>query len=318
MAEKRSGKGCFRCGCFGCLALIVGSIVLSLLMYGIAWMGAQSEEVEDQELTRAIPAAAPAPDPVELGTELEGTISGELPPPVAGRVILDLSSGGFEIEPGRPGEPIRIEASYDTNSYVLEESFEPVSDGREQWLYQVSFQRISRSFLITAIKQAITGSSPEVHIWLPPDVPIELEMRVKQGGATVELGGMWLTTTDLDFEMGGLELAFSEPLQAPVEHFNVRTGMGGCLLGELGNASPRKLDVEYSMGGTVIDLRGEWAGSSDITIRGSMGGGSVFLPDPDDVLIVRGRETPLPENEQGLPVLRIDGRVEMGELEYVQ
>jgi hypothetical protein len=281
---------------------------------GLAWLGARSEKIEDQELTQGVPAG---PTEAEPAPELAGTLSGELQPiAAAGLVVLDLENGEFQIEPGEPGEPIRVEASYDVNTYALEKTYTPVSDGQDQWQYRVSFRRTSRSFLITAIKQAITGSTPRVRVWLPPDIPIDLEMRLAQGGAAIDLSGLWLVNTELDFEMGGVELEINEPLQAPAEQFKVRSGMGGCMLSGLGNASPKLLEVEFRMGGSVVDLEGEWANDAEVTIRGSMGGCSVFVPD--DVRVVRGLEVQPTEEVDGRPVLRLDTQVNMGEIEIIQ
>ena len=121
-------------------------------------------------------------------------LSADLPPAEApragGRVVLDLSEAEFRIEPGLPGEPIRVEASYDRNSSTLEEIFEPGVSGA--WTYTVTFQR-DAGFL-AKLFEGMSGKSPKVRVLIPPDVPIDLDMRLSEGEAIVRLGGLWLTS----------------------------------------------------------------------------------------------------------------------------
>jgi hypothetical protein len=315
MGMAKTGRKLFRCGCLGCLGLILVGILISVVVGGLAWLGARSEQIEDQELTQGVPAGPVQAE--QVSPELAGTISGELQAiAAAGLVVLDLEDGEFQIEPGEPGEPIRIEATYDVNDFTLEKTYTPVSDGQEKWQYQVSFRRTSGSFLVAAIKQAITGSVPRIRIWLPPDIPIDLEMQLAKGGAQIDLSGMWLVNTELGLEMGGAELEIDEPLRAPAEQIKIRSGMGGCMLSGLGNASPKRLEIEYRMGGTVVDLEGEWANDAEVLIRGSMGGCTVLVPD--NVRLARGLEVQPTEEVDGRPVLRIETKVNMGEIEIIQ
>ena len=63
-----------------------------------------------------------------------------------------------------------------------------------------------------------------------------------------------------------------------MESLSIRTARGGALLNRLGNASPRRRDVSYRMGGIEMDLGGHWLADAEITISGAMGGGAVHLP----------------------------------------
>ena len=65
--------------------------------------------------------------------------------------------------------------------------------------------------------EMLRGTSPSVHIFLPPDVPISLDLDLREGGARVELGEMWLTEADIDFNRCGFQLEVSEPLRAPMD-----------------------------------------------------------------------------------------------------
>jgi hypothetical protein len=267
MAES-GRKRWFAYGCFGCLGLLVLSVLLVAAAFGRAWIGARSEKVEDRVIRPGLPTVSAPDDRREEVGEGQATPGGK------GRVVLRLSGGEFEVEPARRGEGARVEAKYDANTYELRESLET---GEEGWTYEVGFAGTG-SGLLAALKQLFGGTPPEVRVYLPPDVPLSLEMDLQRGAASVELGGLWVTRADLDWRQGALELSVDEPLRAPMERLGLRASMGGVSVSRLGNASPRRLDVDFSMGGLDLDLRGEWVVDSEIEIRHRMGGGAVRLP----------------------------------------
>ena len=200
MAQKQGG-GCstaFKFGCFGCLAFLMLLIIIAAAIFGVAWNQVRNEDVQKTELTKVFSVpTAPVIDDAPLEVPTEFVVSEP-----AGRVVLDLSHSVFEIRPAAPGEPFTVDARFDANSYGLTESFEEGS-AEEGWVYEVSFQRTSDSYALTALKELLGGSKPRVQIYLPSDVPFDLEAEFMQGGAEVELGGLWLRNVDLQFLQGG-------------------------------------------------------------------------------------------------------------------
>jgi len=228
--------------------------------------------------------------------------------------VLNLSEAEFQIEPGPPGEPIRVEASYDRASGELEEIFEPGDAG--SWTYSLRFKR-DLGFLAKMF-EGMAGKTPKVRVLIPPDVPIDLDIDLSEGEGLVRLGGLWLTSADLTFSMGGVEMSIDEPLKEPIESLSIKASMGGGSFRSLGNASPRRLDVDISMGGMDLDLTGRWLRDAEIQIRQSMGGAGVTLPDG---VIIEGIDHPrtgrqASSKEIPLPVLRFTVSSEMGELKF--
>jgi hypothetical protein len=286
--------GCF--GCAGCLGLV---LLVVVFVVATAWGRARSQQVGERVLTHA-PAPAETPGPREGG----------------GRVVLDLRDAEFDVAPGRAGEPIRVEATFDEKAFALDETSEGAAG--EPWTYKVGFRRTRpSSWWLDALQQVFAGQRPRVRVLLPPDVPIALEAVIAQGGASVELGGLHLTSADFDVAMGGLELSVREPLREPMERFTAKLSMGGGEIRSLGNASPRQISIEYSMGGLSLDLEGGWRTDSEITLRGSMGGADVRLPRDVRVEGVPGKTVPPPANaEIPLPTLRFTTSSEMGEVDF--
>jgi hypothetical protein len=140
---------------------------------------------------------------------------------------------------------------------------------------------------------------------------------MQEGGAVVRLGGLWLRTADIEFESGAFELSVDEPLREPMSNLSIRTAKGGALLNRLGNASPRRLDVSYRMGGIDMDLGGQWLADAEITISGGTGGGAVHLPSGVilEGLDRHGVEAP-GAPELNLPTLRFSVSTGVGRLEF--
>ena len=315
MAQKKGGcKTAFKFGCLGCLAVLFLLTVITAIVFGVVWNQVRNEVVEKQELTKILTVPSPVgieDAPLEVPTEFAVSEP-------AGRVVLDLRNTVFEIRPAQPGEPLKVEAKFDINSYGLSESFDEGVDD-EGWTYEVSFRRTSDSYALTALKELLGGTKPRVKIYLPSDVPFDLELDVMQGGADAELGGLWLTNADIRFLQGGGAVELSEPLKQPAESVAVQFSQGGGAVEGIANASPSQLDISFSMGGGYLDLRGPWQRDADITIDQSMGGVTVQLPDN---VVLRGigrfdTEDPA-EGGEALPVLRFSTSSHYGELEFLK
>jgi hypothetical protein len=287
--------------------------VITAIVFGIAWNQVRNEEVETKSLTRTL--TVPEPMEIEDGA-LEVPTEFVVSEP-AGRVVLDLSHTVFEIRPAQPGEPLTVDAKFDINNYRLTERFDEGIDS-DGWTYEVEFRRTTDSYGLTVLKELLGGTKPKVKIYLPSDLPFDLEADFLQGGAEVELGGLWLTNIDLRFLQGGGAVKFGEPLQKPAESLAIQFSQGGGAIEGIGNASPSEVDVSFSMGGGYIDLRGQWQGDSDITIDQSMGGVSLQLPSN---VVLRGLGRFDTEESVGegpdVPVLRFSTSSHYGELEFL-
>ena len=315
MAQAKSGcRTAFKFGCLGCLAFLILLTLIAAIVFGIAWNLVRNEVVEEQKLTKVLAAPEPAgieDGPLEVPTEF-------IVEEPLGRVVLDLRNTVFEIHPAQPGEPLSVNARFDINNYGLTESFDEGVDD-EGWVYEVSFRRTSESYAMTALKELLGGTKPKVKIFLPSDVLYDLDVDIMQGGAEVELGGLWLSNVDLRFMQGGGAVEFGEPLQRPAESLAIQFSQGGGAIEGIGNASPRELDVSFSMGGGYIDLRGPWQQDAEINIDQSMGGVSLQLPRN---VVLRGigrHDTEGPfEGGEEVPVLRFSTSSHYGELEFLK
>ena len=313
MARER--KGCRNLailGCMGCLGLVVVVLVGCAIVLGMAWSEVRNEQFERQELQQAVglpEAPAIADAPLEVPEEF-------VPEHRQGTVVLDVDSTVVTVRPGRPGEAIRIEAEYDARYYQLSERF---TEDEESWTYEVGFGRVSDSYLKTALKGLLGGRRPEIRVYLPPDVPLGLELQVSQGGADAELGGLWLTSAEIEFLQGGGAVDFSKPLKQPMEFLGVEFTQGGGSVQGVAMASPKRVDVGFSMGGGELDLDGTWLQDAEISIDQRMGGVEVRLPS-DAIIRGLGRYDTETTGDEApdLPVLRFSTSASMGELHFMR
>jgi hypothetical protein len=287
MATTGGGARWLRYGCFGCLGALALLILFSGGVAGLAWFKASSEEVDSKESDYPLPVTA---------------VDSTEAPVTPGAVLVEIEARArLEIEPGPQGAPLRVEATYDTSSFELQESMEGSEDSG--WTYRLGFRETGSSWL-GGLSRLFGGSRPSLRILLPADVPMTLALTMAQGEAEAQLGGLELTSADIDIQQGGMQLEFDEPMRAPMESLAIRVAMGGFAVEQIGNASPRELSIDCSMGGAFIDLSGAWAADSEIDIQASLGGAALRLPR--DVHVV-GLETthvrPMRESEIPRPTL---------------
>lgn len=299
-----SGKGLLKAGCIGCTVVIGLFVAVASVVVGLAYFRAQSENIEDRRLEPAIPSMA--------GEDLDA--AGVEP----GRLVIDVGAVALELFPAAPGERLRVESSFDANAYELVESYRPGSAEIGGWVYEVSLHP-KGSQLITLAKRLFSSNDPRLVVHVPRDVPLALEARTRAGGGKLSLGGLWITSLDLDAAQGGYTVRVDEPLVEPMESLDVRARMGGFVLQELGNASPRRIVFDARMGGGLVDLRGAWTNDSEISLSWSRGGMAVQLPREagvgglDDPALARF----LREAGEGEPTLTftLDGKLDDIEFE---
>ncbi len=294
-----SPRGCFKTGCLGCLGTLAVFIVIIGVMALLAWNDSKNSSPVDEVL---------AP----LTADSTAMQAGQ-----PGRVVLNMAQGEFRIHRAEPGEGLRVEAVYDDDLHDLEQQFSTLPDS--SWQFELDFRRTKsgmRAFLQSVFSK---GPATKVHVFLPPDVPVELVAHISRGGVEGDLGGLWLTSADIRMHQGGIALQVSEPMKEAMSNLRIKWSQGGGAIEGLGNASPKVLDISSSMGGAEVDLDGAWRNDCDVNLSVKMGGMAVIIPK--DVKVLRGAEetTTLESSDLEIPepVLRIRTKAKYGEIEIV-
>lgn len=308
MAKRR---GFFKTGCLGCLGLLVLVFVFLGINAIIALNRGDDQYVEDQVIgTKTTEATAPISD------SRAAPPAGAKPEAGRGWLILELGQGEFQLHQGEPGAGVLVKANYDASIYELEEYSHTWADSA--WVYHVRFHRTITGLQAILREVMGGGQGAKLHVYIPPDLPVELNILVKEGGLEADLGGLWLTDVDLRFNKGGIVFDVSEPLVEPVDNLTIRGRMGGAQLMNLGNASPRALAVNCSMGGAELDLEGAWSRDCDARLKVFMGGMKVHVPDNLELesATESGAGMRRTDTETFRPVLRLRQEAKMGEIEF--
>ncbi len=284
-----SSKGCFKNGCFGCLGLLALVLVVMGIIALMGWKDSRNTLPVDTVLTPEGPRTVPDNALFRRG----------------GLVRLNLSEGEFRLKPAAAGEGLRVDAVYDDAMYDLEQGFTVMPDST--WEYQLDFQQTKTG--LRAFMRAIFSKGPNTRltVYLPRDIPIDLDARAAKGGLDVELGGLRVRQASLEANLGGLALGVDEPL-------------AGLEADDLGNASPARLDINCHMGGAEVGLAGAWLNDCRARLELDMGGMEINVPEgmklvdgwPDEPL--SGEQ----EVDSGVPVLYFEKHTKRGEIEFTR
>jgi hypothetical protein len=286
--------------------VVIGAPILFGLILVLANLavGVPDERRERSEVAREVPVG----DALSLDSFTSNP----------GVVRIDVSECEFEIVPGEPGEPIRVEADYDAGTYELTESY--TASGEFGWTYDVRFGG-RRSLLLRLFSTEDIDN--DVRLVIPPGVPFSLEGEIGFGESRLELGGLWMVDVDIDFRAGEHRVSFSEPGPVPARTVRLRGSFGEFDLLALGNASPAETSVSQTAGELTIGLEGAWRNDAAVDVRHRFGEIDFRRPDNARVEIDEAsmsfgdmRLWPLESDEADAdaPTIRLSVRSTAGEI----
>jgi hypothetical protein len=318
MGEKR---GCFKTGCLGCGGFVGVVVVISAVIAVVAVNGLKDKDIQDRKFTpQTMPGGAEATAPATPAPSADATplVPAEIWRKRPGRVVLDLGQGDFVLRPAAAGQGLNARASFDAEVHTIEEHFETLPDST--WVYHIRYYRHMPGMQAMFRSLFGGGAKSRVEVYLPPEVPIDLDISVQEGGFEGELGGLWLTGANIRYLKGGFSLSIDEPLQQPLDTLSIKGAMGGFQAVRLGNASPANLIVDCRMGGGEVDLRGRWLRDCDAKLSVRMGGMEVRVPqdvrvEGADLADLEGSGLVRGDAEVPVPTLRLSVTQSMGEVE---
>lgn len=313
--------GCFKYGCIGCLSIVALFLGLTFLLGALQFVAETEPQPEQRLAEQELPAppSLPVIDPDQPETvefdPLPALASGQ----GVGTLVVDLRMGEFTIEPGPPDQPIRVEADFDAGKFELREEWNQGLEGN--WTYQVDFGAKGGFWgLLTRGGGEVRNN---VTITVPRGHPMRIVGTIKMGESKVDLGGLWLDSFDVELGMGDHFVEIREPLAMPMESFIVDSSMGEIELRNIGNGSPRRVEVDHGMGDFLLDLQGDWRRDAEVDASFSMGSCRIWVPEEAFVELSGGSvamgeaRTELPDTSslpEDAPRLAIDVGGNMGEL----
>jgi len=298
----------------GCLGVFILGIVAFVVVAGVMLSRGAPEQHRSQA-TQEQPITVPRlPAGVTPSQD-------EVPPPASSlRVELDLEEGRFEVRPGEPGSPVKVDADYDEGIYELVQETEATAGGGQT-------VRIGFHSRYTMLRRILTtgkadASKNKVTIYLPTDVPVDLQGSISKGESDLDLTGVPLKGLDLELRMGQHTVGIDQPNPLRMESLRVSMKMGELRSRGLGNAHFSEAEFTGSMGEMGIDLRGTYTADAKVRARLSMGEVRMRVPSGVHLemerRVVMGGATGRRQEEEnlppGAPTLTISGSVTMGEM----
>lgn len=298
-------------GCLGlAVLLVVGFAVTAGIM--VALGPPDSQPGQPANVAENLPGAAafPVPDPAP----------GEVPLPRGrARVELHLEEGEFEVRPGRPGEGVRVEGTYDPGLY---EFVHEVTGDEDDPVVRISLRPRYSMLRRLLTLEDMDEFENRLTVYLPPDLDLSLTCDISKGTSDLDLTGLALSALDLDLSMGEHDLRLDEPNPIAMEDLQVHLSMGEFSARQLGNARFRNARIEGSMGEMRVDLTGAYVQDAEVRAGFTMGEASLRLPSDIHVDVSRrvmigeasGGRQPELEIPADAPHLVVVGSMTLGEL----
>jgi len=269
MLAAKGVKSCLLIGCLGVPALLIGGCFVFVGVVSTLDPPDSNPEVVVRE--QPLPGVTFEPgsdeDPTTSGHEIARMLGA-----TSGVVHLDISMAELVIEPGRPGEPIRVEADYDAGAFELRETLDQTDGG---WRYELVFD--NKVSMLRFLKGRIETLN-RVYLTLPPDLPFTLEGSVSMAESDIELGGLQVQGVDLELGAGEHTISFAESLPSPMSAFFLDGSFGDIRIHDLGNASPLTTRIDFSAGSLSVDLEGDWRNDGEVRVAFGFGECSIDLP----------------------------------------
>lgn len=190
-------------------------------------------------------------------------------------VHVRYGAGEMVIAPGGVGELYRLEMRYDADA------FDPVTEYRDGRL-EVGVEGMGNGVKLRT-------ESGDMRLSLSPDVPLDLDLDFGAVEATMELGGLRLSSVEIETGASDTHVFFSEPNRERCRSLDVSLGAAAFEAEGLGNAGCERVVVEGGVGDLTLDFSGAWR--HDILADITMALGSATLRVPEDVGVRVDKDT---------------------------
>lgn len=186
------------------------------------------------------------------------------------KIKVDVAD--FKIDKNsNPGE-IKITASYDADEFSLTTDF----DEKDEEL-QIDFDK--DGFWDEWDGEKNDGITAELEIFLPNDIEIMLNIKVKVGEIDFNLGDLKISEFRCKNWVGEVSINFDEPNRIKMEYFDLNTKIGSTSLHKLGNARFMDADIDCGTGELDVDFTGSLLPTSVATLDLDIGETTVTLSE---------------------------------------
>ena len=176
---------------------------------------------------------------------------------------VEYGAGRLNIAPAPSGTLYRASLRYDAETFTPKVSY---GDGR------VSFGMEGGNVRGRNLKEG------QLDLRLSPDLPLDLELAFGASDATIELGGLRVSSAEIATGASRTVLQVSSANPVACERLEIEVGAARFEARRLGNLNTGRLSVQGGVGEVVLDFTGDW--QRDMAAKVEMGLGSLTLRVP--------------------------------------
>lgn len=184
-------------------------------------------------------------------------------------VILDVDVGEVTVEASDSLQKCIVRMTYFPEDYKVRSDYSD-KDNRLKI-------RLDRKKLASHWDSEEDGPI-SAEVWLPRDVDMTLDTRVKAGEVLLDLGGLRLQRFNLSVWAGEVSVRFKEPNPIVMEYMNINTKVGELNTTNLGNARFKKARVNGGVGEIDVDFTGALFEDALAKVDLDIGEARVILP----------------------------------------
>lgn len=183
-------------------------------------------------------------------------------------ISLNIDAGTVSVQKNDKADQVAISILHDPETDDIDIDF----DERENEL----FLTIDRNKWFRSMDN---HRAAKLNVWLPADVIIEFDAKIKAGESDFELGALKIREFRLRSFAGEVKVDFSHQNTTEMELLDIDVKIGETTLNRLGNARFRYANINGGIGELVIDFSGDGLKSCKAEIDLDIGETKVFLPE---------------------------------------
>jgi hypothetical protein len=192
---------------------------------------------------------------------------------VGGEMTLSFRCDGGKIELFRNEEKeCRIQIEYDKERCRVDDNYDEDTHVLELYIDHDNWEMTKKS-------GDNKSKFARVRIGLPPKADLDLDLEIKAGELTMNLGDLYLRNFELRSYAGESRIDFSSPNRCELKTFDVDFKVGKVNLTNLGNANFTEADINSSVGEMLIDFNGEKIKRAMARIDLEIGETTLIVPD---------------------------------------
>ena len=130
----------------------------------------------------------------------------------------------------------------------------------------------------SVVKAGRTADENRMALALSTAVPIDLSLELGAVEANLDLGGLALTSLDINAGANATRVRFDTPNRVAMRSLEVEAGAASIVLSNIANANTAELSVEAGVGSVELDFSGTWTGDLAASVDIAVGALKLIVP----------------------------------------